>query len=82
VRGHENVRKRLLLHAGAFNLGLLMRTRFGVGTPRALQGYVVELVALLTALWSFVNEAIGPVANRHRHPNRSVLSRNPVLACA
>jgi hypothetical protein len=38
VRGHENVLKRLLVHAGAFNLGLWMRTLFGVGTPRGLQG--------------------------------------------
>jgi transposase len=32
VRGHENVLKRVLVHAGAFNLGLWMRMRFGVGT--------------------------------------------------
>jgi transposase len=36
VRGHENVLKRLFVHAGAFNLGLWMRTLFGVGTPRSL----------------------------------------------
>src|SRR6476619_823979 len=35
VRGHENVLKRLLIHAGAFNLGLWMRTLFGVGTRAA-----------------------------------------------
>ena len=38
VRGQENIRKRLLVHAAAFNLGLLMRHRHGVGTPRSLQG--------------------------------------------
>jgi hypothetical protein len=37
VRGHENVLKRLLVHASAFNLGLWMRSLFGVGTPRTLQ---------------------------------------------
>src|SRR5437867_9578697 len=37
VRGHENVLKRLLVQAGAFNLGLWMRTLFGVGTPRGLR---------------------------------------------
>ena len=46
VRGHENVLKRLFVHAGAFNLGLWMRTLFGVGTPRSLQGRVVALGAL------------------------------------
>ncbi|WP_423929416.1 transposase [Candidatus Palauibacter sp.] len=38
LRGHENIRKRMLVHAAAFNLGLLMRSRFGYGTPRSLQG--------------------------------------------
>src|SRR2546423_7961380 len=50
VRGHENVLKRLLLHAGAFNLGLWMRTLFGVGTPRGLQGRLAALTAVLRAL--------------------------------
>lgn len=30
--------KQMLIHVAAFNLGLLMRRRFGVGTPRGLQG--------------------------------------------
>lgn len=38
LRGHTNIRKRLLIHAGAFNLGLLLRRLIGVGTPRGLQG--------------------------------------------
>lgn len=38
LRGHANILKRLLVHAGGFNLGLLMRTICGVGTPRGLQG--------------------------------------------
>jgi transposase len=38
LRGHPNIFKRLLVHAGAFNLGLLMRQVFGRGTPRGLQG--------------------------------------------
>ncbi|MGH8705257.1 MAG: transposase [Burkholderiales bacterium] len=38
LRGHENILKRLLVHASAFNLGVLMRQAFGRGTPRGLQG--------------------------------------------
>ena len=38
----------MLLHAAAFNLGLLMRRRFGVGTPRALQGLATAHAALAT----------------------------------
>jgi len=45
VRGHENVLKRLLIHASAFNLGLWMRRLFGIGTPRALQGAALALSA-------------------------------------
>lgn len=50
LRGHGNILKRLLVHAGGFNLGLLMRTLIGVGTPRALQGRVAALMATL-ATW-------------------------------
>jgi len=38
LRGHRNILKRLLVHASAFNLGILMRKMFGRGTPRGLQG--------------------------------------------
>ena len=37
VRGQENIRKRLLVHAAAFKLELLRCHRHGVGTPRSLQ---------------------------------------------
>jgi transposase len=58
VRGHENMLKRLLVHAGAFNLGLWMRKLFGVGTPRALQGRTVVLGAVLRMLWNLAYETI------------------------
>jgi transposase len=51
LRGHDNILKRVLLHAGALNLGLLMRQLVGVGTPRSLQDRVV---AVLGCLWSFI----------------------------
>jgi transposase len=60
VRGHENILKRLLVHAGAFNLGLLMRKAFGRGTPRGLQGrqfdtpsLEIALGTLIGVLWAF-----------------------------
>lgn len=40
LRGHDNILKRLLIHAGGLNLGLLLRQLFGIGTPRSLQGRV------------------------------------------
>ena len=35
LRGHENIRKRMLVHAAGFNLGLLMRSRFGLARRRS-----------------------------------------------
>ena len=37
LRGHQNIRKRLLIHVAAFNLSLIFRREVGVGTPRGLQ---------------------------------------------
>jgi transposase len=50
LRGHQNILKRILLHAAALNLGLLMRTLFGVGTPRSLQGRVAAFFAVVGSL--------------------------------
>lgn len=50
LRGHQNILKRLLVHAGAFNLGLIMRQLTGYGTPRRLQGRLIATLGLLTAL--------------------------------
>ena len=47
LRGHRNILKRVVIHAGAFNLGLIMRRLIGVGTPRGLQGRVAPLIAIL-----------------------------------
>ncbi len=38
LRGHNNILKRLLIHACGYNLGVLMRSLTGIGTPRSLQG--------------------------------------------
>ena len=50
LRGHNNIIKRLLIHACSLNLGLLMRTLYKVGTPRALQdaGFHAVFAFLLT----------------------------------
>ena len=48
VRGAANITKRLLLHAAAFNLSLMMRKLLGAGTPRR---FAVRLAALSRAGW-------------------------------
>jgi transposase len=50
LRGHENILKRLLIHAGGFNLGLLIRSILGVGTPRGLQGRLAAVLAVISTL--------------------------------
>src|SRR5580704_4624071 len=50
LRGHTNILKRLLIHAGAFNLGVLLRAIVGVGTPRALQDTASR--AFVAILWA------------------------------
>jgi transposase len=51
LRGHTNILKRVLIHAGGFNLGLMMRQLIGLGTPRGLQGRRATAIA---ALWAFI----------------------------
>jgi transposase len=50
LRGHQNILKRLLIHAGAFNLGLLIRSILGVGTPRGLQGRPAAVISAVLVL--------------------------------
>jgi transposase len=68
LRGHPNILKRLLIHASAFNLGILMRQAFGRGTPRGLQGdqlgacaLEIALVILYERLWATTNALLAPL---------------------
>jgi transposase len=63
LRGHQNILKRLLVHAGAFNLGLLMRQACGRGTPRGLQGRRFGVDALEIAFGLFI-ERVWTAATR------------------
>jgi hypothetical protein len=81
LRGHRNILKRLLVHVGGFNLGLLMRTIFGVGTPRGLQGRVA---ALWATLWVILDQMPRPAAVPHaftapRTAVRGDLSESPLF---
>jgi transposase len=58
LRTHPKILKRLLIHSAGFNLGLLMRTLFGVGKPRALQGGAPDLSAVADALCSLFGRLV------------------------
>jgi transposase len=81
LRGHANILKRLFVHIGGFNLGLLMRTLIGVGTPRGLQGRLAAMTAAVIALiagrW---HDVVAPVAIVRRSPVASSF-RTPASQC-
>ena len=72
LRHHDNIAKRLLVHVAGLNLALLMRTRFGVGKPRCLQGRAAALRAavapflrLLRGLWREIRAVLHPAPVPH-----------------
>jgi len=62
VRGSDNVLKRVLVQAAAFNIGLLLRKLSGWGKPRQAQGRRIALTALLFAV-SVVQDAYSAAQN-------------------
>ena len=80
LRGHEKITKRLLVHVAGFNLGLLMRHLFGIGTPRSLQGATAALQRALLRLLRL----LGNLCRRRYH--HDAIDRQPTapgwLCCA
>lgn len=65
LRGHSNILKRLLIHAGGFNLGLVLRHLIGIGTPRGLQGRLASVLATLSVLLSSVRRRFPALVASH-----------------
>jgi transposase len=82
VRGHENVLKRLLVHASAFNLALWMRTLFGIGTPCALQSRLATLAAVLSTWCRLTYDAITLLWRQSLPLALSARLANESAACA
>jgi len=61
LKGRDNILKRLLVHAGGFNLALIMRRLVGVGKPRRLQGAFACILAcfrwLILPAWQALRTA-------------------------
>jgi transposase len=64
LRGHTNILKRLLIHVGGFNLGLVMRHLIGLGTPRGLQGRVAAVIAALLVLLANARACVSAIGSR------------------
>jgi transposase len=60
LRGRGNILKRLLVHVGGFNLGLVMRKVFGRGTPRGLAGLRQCIFDSLSSLWKRFRGGLRP----------------------
>jgi transposase len=73
LRGRENILKRLVVHSGAANLGLLMRELCGKGTPRGLAG---TISAVISALNTSLNLWFAP-ATLLRSFGDSIVRANP-----
>ena len=75
LRGHANIRKRLLVHACGLNLGLLLRRLTGVGTPRSLQGCARVLFdaleCVLRRFWRLVSCSEALMRRRPLDPRRT-----------
>ena len=66
LRGHTNILKRILIHAGGFNLGLIMRQLIGLGTPRGLQGRPAVVIATLLVLMGAAQRRLAAIWAPHR----------------
>lgn len=66
LRGHTNILKRLLIHAGGFNLGLVMRQLIGLGTPRGLQGRLAAVIATLLVLVGTARRRLAAISASYR----------------
>ena len=82
LRGHTNILKRLLIHAGGFNLGLVMRHLIGLGTPRGLQGRWATVLATLCGLLGARRCRLAAIGTSHRFIDavRDRLSSTTLLA--
>ena len=63
LRKRDNIAKRVLIHVAGFNLGLLMRVKYGLLKPRRLSD---AAVFALMMIWMMLNSAIGRMARAAR----------------
>ncbi len=68
LRGRDNVRKRYIAHIAALNLGLVMRTLFGHGTPRQAAAAVLASSSRPSLDRSTIDRALRRAARWHASP--------------
>jgi len=74
LQTHARILKRLLIHVAGCNLGLVMRTLFGLGTPRGLQGLVLAFLRRLIWLVGSLVRGVGQIrSSRWAFPYPSIV---------
>jgi hypothetical protein len=77
LRGHDNILKRLLIHVSGFNLGLVMRTLLGYGTPPGLRG---RLSGLLKSFLGILRDMVASMPRYCVFPLRKIQFRDFITA--
>ena len=79
LRGCENVAKRYWMTVAGHNLGVIMRTLFGIGTPRGMQGAAAAFLAVLMGLLRHYLRHIEFVRLSRSHQGQ-IFSGSPIVA--
>ena len=87
LSGRDNIRKRLLIHASAFNLSLVFRSLFNVGTPRGLQGRKGSVFSAICSLLATLSAFAANLSNSSTlqsalHANKYFSDSEPILLAA
>ena len=59
LRKRENIAKRVLIHTAGFNLGLLMRVKYGLLKPRRLNDALDGALTGLLLAWRWLLDIVG-----------------------
>ena len=70
LRGTQNILKRLLIHAAAFNLSLILRKQLGAGKPKEIQSLCIHILQQFRNVWRalFPNYNSAPTQQTHFIP--------------
>jgi transposase len=66
LRKRENIAKRVLIHAAGFNLGLMMRLKYGLIKPRRLSDAAAAGIFALMMIWMMVKSTIERIVRAAR----------------
>jgi transposase len=68
LRKRQNIAKRVLIHTAGFNLGLLMRVKYGLLKPRRLSDAAAGAFLWLFLAWRWLADVISRLNPRRREP--------------